>query len=163
MTADNKSFYFYFKENMEALGLPAPESLFETVSSATAAITALAAALKNYGPQATMGQLAKATVATGAASPAAAVICDKGAVFAGCLASFYVGACIGSLAVATGKSLSGGLSIVDIFDCAKSHDIPTPPSFQKTLISYPEICNAGLRNSARVAVRKAQWKKLAVA
>ena len=81
----------------------------------------------------------------------------------GCFLSFYVGACIGSLAVATGKSLSGGLSIVDIFDCAKSHDIPTSPELQKTLIAFPEICNADLRGSARIALRKAQWKKLSVA
>jgi hypothetical protein len=162
-----KTFYFYFKENMNALGLPAPESLFGTASTAVATIISLAAPIEKYGTNATMGQLASMTAATGAAgatgSAAAAIIIEKATVIAGCLLSFYVGACIGSLAVATGKSLSGGLSIADLFACAKSHGIPTSTGLQKTLIAYPEICNADLRGAARIAVRKAQLSKMEVA
>jgi hypothetical protein len=76
MPSDHKSFYFYFKENMEALGLPAPESLFGTLTTALATIGSLAAPLKEFGAQATMGQLAK-LAAGSAACPAAAIICDK--------------------------------------------------------------------------------------
>jgi hypothetical protein len=54
------------------------------------------------------------------------------------------------------KSHEVGLSIADLFACAKSHGIPTSPELQKTLIAYPEICNADLRGAARIAVRKAQ-------
>lgn len=39
----------------------------------------------------------------------------------GLAAAFYVGACIGSLAVATGKSISGGLSISDCLKTANTH------------------------------------------
>jgi hypothetical protein len=163
MPSDHKSFYFYFKENMEALGLPAPESLFGTLTTALATIGSLAAPLKEFGAQATMGQLAKLAAAGSAACPAAAIICDKALVLAGCAASYYVGACIGSLAVATGRSLSGGMSIADLFDCAKSHGIPTSPELQKTLIAFPEICNADLRGNVRIAVRMAQWAKLPIA
>lgn len=63
-----KTFYSYFKENMDALGLPAPASLFGTLTAA-----------------------------------------------------YYVGACIGSLAVATGKYLSGGLSILDCINTANEY------------------------------------------
>ncbi len=163
MPSDSKSFYFYFKENMDALGLPAPESLFGTLTVAVGTIAALTAPLKEYGSQVTMADVIKLTAATGVAAPAATIIYDKALVAAGCLFSYYVGACIGSLSVATGRYISGGMSIADLFDCAKRHGIPTSPELQKTLIAYPEICNADLRGSARIAVRKAQWSKMAVA
>ncbi len=191
MSEDSKSFYFYFKENMESMGLPAPESLFGTVSIAAATITALAAPLKDYGPHATIGQLSKLVPLAAAASPVAAIIIDKATVLAGCIASFYVGACIGSLAIAEAKSggtwvtrpirayitlqmdalrpyrsaarIISNTSISDIFDCAKKHGIPIPSWLQKTLIAYPELCNADMRGIDRIALRKAQWAKLAVA
>lgn len=143
--------------------MPCPESLFGSASTAVGAICALAASIKDLKAHATMGEVAAVIAATEAASPVAAIIYKAGEVFLGCLASFYLGACIGSLSVATGRSLSGGMSISDLFDCAKSHAIPTSPELQKTLIAYPEICNADLRGSARIAVRKAQWSKMAVA
>jgi len=148
---------------MEALGLPCPESLFGSVGAALSTLGSIIAALDKLGPKATMAQIVKGAVAVGAGGPAITaagrVLLGAGAV----LASYYVGACIGSLAVATGRSLSGGMSIADIFDCAKRHGIPTPAELQKTLIAFPEICNADLRGGARIALRKAQWAKLAVA
>jgi len=191
MPSDNKSFYFYFEENMEALGLPCPESLFGSASAAVGAICTVAASIKELGAHATMGQVAALIEATEAASPVAAIIYKAGEVFLGCLASFYLGACIGSLAVAEAKSggtcltlpirayiklqiealrpyrhaakILSNISISDIFECAKRHGIPIPSWLQKTLIAYPEICNADLRRSARIAVHKAQWSKMAVA
>ncbi|MBT8338647.1 MAG: hypothetical protein KJP07_01415 [Desulfatitalea sp.] len=163
-----KTFYFYFKENMVALGLPAPESLFGKLTTAVASIGTMSSYVKTYGTTATVAEMlgalpGAAPAAGGGAAGVAAVVSEITFTFGALAASFYVGACIGSLAVATGKSLSGGLSIADLFACAKSHGIPTSPELQKALIAYPEICNADLRGAARIAVRKAQLAKMAVA
>jgi hypothetical protein len=163
-----KSFYAYFKKNMEEMGLPAPETLFGKLTTAATTIAAMANYVKIYGDKATVaemvGTISGAAAGAGGGTVGVATVFSEVVVFTGSLlAAYYVGACIGSLAVATGKSLSGGISIADVFACAKSHGIPTSPELQKTLIAFPEICNADLRGSARIAVRNAQWAKMAVA
>ncbi|MGD9364524.1 MAG: hypothetical protein PVH87_02430 [Desulfobacteraceae bacterium] len=57
MSSDNKSFYKYFKENMESLGLPAPESLFGNVTSATATSATIVAAVEKFGAEVSIGEL----------------------------------------------------------------------------------------------------------
>ena len=163
-----KTFYFYFKENMNSLGLPAPESLFGKLTTAVASIGTMASYVKTYGNTVTVSEMlgtlpGAAAGAGGGTAGVAAAVSEVTFAFGALAASFYVGACIGSLAVATGKSLSGGFSIADLFACAKSHGIPTSPELQKALIAYPEICNADLRGNARIAVRRAQLSKMAVA
>jgi hypothetical protein len=163
-----KSFYDYFKKNMAEMGLPAPETLFGTLTTAVASIGAMATYIKTYGDTATVaemiGTIEGSVAGAGGGMVGAATAVSEALFFAGSLlAAYYVGACIGSLAVATGRYISGGMSIADMYDCAKSHGIPTSPGLQKTLIAFPEICNADLRGSARIAVRNAQWAKMAVA
>lgn len=43
------SFYSYFKENMEALGLPAPESLYGTAATALATLSTLNTLFEKFG------------------------------------------------------------------------------------------------------------------
>jgi hypothetical protein len=167
----NKSennFYSYFKKNMEEMGLPAPETLFGKLTTAVASISAMSTCIKTYGNTVTVaemfGTLSGAAAGAGGGTVGAAAAASELTLVAGGLAaSYYVGACIGSLAVATGKYLSGGLSIADLFACAKSHGIPTSSELQKTLMRYPEICNANLRGPERIALRNAQSKKMRVA
>lgn len=148
MSSDSKSFYTYFKENMQSLGLPAPESLFNNVATATATTAAIAAAVENFGANVTIGEL----IGAGTLSEGLLVV-------GACTAAFYVGACIGSLAVATGRYFSGGLSIGDLFSCAKSHGIKTSYWLQKTYMRYPELVDINLRNAATIALRKTQWTR----
>lgn len=96
-------FYKYFRENMTDLGLTAPDSLFGTQQTAVATITTLLAFTDKYGAKVTVGEL------IGAGTKLERL----GAVGAVC-AAFYVGAAIGSLAVATGRTLSGGTSLADV-------------------------------------------------
>lgn len=149
MPSENKSFYFFFKENMKSLGLPAPETLFGNLTTATSNITAIVVVAEKYGAGITIAELV-----------GAGLLSEKLIIIGTCGAAFYVGACIGSLSVATGRSLSGGMSIADLFYCAKRHNIPTSPQLHKTFIAYPELCNADLRSSAKIAFRKAQWAKM---
>jgi hypothetical protein len=48
------TFYFYFEQNMSALGLPAPKSLFGTLSTTTATIGSMATYVKTWGTSATL-------------------------------------------------------------------------------------------------------------
>jgi hypothetical protein len=62
LSACNKhGFYDYFLENMEALDLPAPRSLFATQATALAAINQLVNAVRLCGPAATLSEVAGAT------------------------------------------------------------------------------------------------------
>jgi hypothetical protein len=49
-----RTFYSYFKENMETMGLPAPDSLFGKLSTATATTSAIVAAVEKFGTAVTL-------------------------------------------------------------------------------------------------------------
>jgi len=95
-------FYKYFKENMDSLGLPAPESLFGNLQSAVGTITVIVGLIDKFGHKVTVKELIYAGTKL-----------EKLGVIAACSAAFYAGAVIGSLAVATGRCLGRGASLGD--------------------------------------------------
>lgn len=97
-----KGFGDYFEDCMDTMGLPAPTSLFGSVTTATATISAIVAAVEKFGTAVTIGELIGAGLLSEALLAAGAVT-----------ASFYAGACVGCLSTATGQSLSGGMSLGD--------------------------------------------------
>jgi hypothetical protein len=105
-------FYDHFQKNMEALGLPAPQSLFGSVSAAVGNAAALLNQIDRFGKDVTIGEI----IGTGTSLESLGCI-------AGCAAVFYVGAVIGSLAVASGKSLAGSTSLADVLYTAKAHKL----------------------------------------
>jgi hypothetical protein len=97
----DSEFYKAFKENMDMMGLPCPASLFGTLAAATGTISALASAVKTYGTGLSLIDAFRyfPTAASSITTKAAAVseiTTGIGAV----AASFYVGACVGSLIMA---------------------------------------------------------------
>lgn len=97
-------FYRYFKENMEDLGLTAPpESLFGTQQLAISTISAIVAFIDKFGTKVTVMEIAGAGTRL-----------EQLALFGALGASYYAGAAIGSLAVATGRTISGGTSLADV-------------------------------------------------
>lgn len=94
----------YFNENMKELGLPVPSSLFDTYQTAVATASTLVGTLATLGKGATIGELIGATVGL-----------EKLAVAASVGAAAYTGAVIGSIAVASGRSLGCGSRISDLF------------------------------------------------
>jgi hypothetical protein len=94
-----KTFYQIFRENMNAIGLPAPESLFGTLGTATGTLKTMAGFVSKYGSKATFADLGGVS---GWADLAAAG-----------LVAWYFGAAVGSAAVATGQVTSGGYTIAD--------------------------------------------------
>jgi hypothetical protein len=108
-------FHRYFKENMEALGLPAPDSLFGTLQSSLATVTVLLASIDKFGKTATIADLIGAGTRL-----------EQLGMIGTLSAAFYAGACIGSLAVATGRSMSGGTSVADVLLYARTHHLHRP-------------------------------------
>lgn len=104
---NSSNFNKYFTENMRELNLPVPSSLFDTYQTAVATATTLVGTLATLGKGATMAELIGATVGL-----------EKLAVAASIGAAAYTGAVIGSIAVAIGRSLSGGYQISDMFASA---------------------------------------------
>lgn len=96
-------FYKYFKENMAALGLPAPESLFGSQQIALGTITTILTFTDKFGPKVTMLELIGAGTKL-----------EKLGAVGSCYAAYYTGAAIGSLAVAAGRTLGGGTSLGDV-------------------------------------------------
>jgi hypothetical protein len=96
-------FYKYFKENMDALGLAAPQSLYGSVVTAQASIQGMLGYIDKFGTKVTVLEMVGAgtnlelLLTVGAAQGA-----------------YYVGATIGSLAVASGRTLAGGTSLSDV-------------------------------------------------
>ena len=82
------TFTDYFTQNMTALGLPAPSSVWSSVQTALANIGTIQGAIAKFGPDVTIGDL----IGAGTLS--------EGFIAAGAIsASAYVGAAIGSAAI----------------------------------------------------------------
>ena len=102
MANQSMGFYDYFKESMDSLGLPAPTSLFNTLQTATANISAMLATITKLGKSATIVEV----IGT---STGKVLALDVIAALAGVTAAFYVGACVGALAYASGQFLRDNL------------------------------------------------------
>lgn len=105
-------FYGYFKENMDSLGLPAPDSLFGTLQATLGNVAIFLAHIDKFGKAVTVGEVI-----------GAATTLERLGVIATLSASFYVGAVVGSIAVASGRSLAGGTSIADVMVTAHKYQI----------------------------------------
>lgn len=118
-------FYRYFKENMEALGLPAPESLYGTLQAAVANAAVLMGQIDKFGRKVAVRELIVAGTRL-----------EKLAVIGALSAAFYVGAVIGSIAVATGRVLGDGTSLADVMLLAQQRHL-NRPWLPATLLRWP--------------------------
>lgn len=109
------SFYTCFKENMDSLGLPAPLTLFSSAQAAVANVSIILAHIDKFGKAVTVGEVI-----------GAATKLEKLGVVGTLSASFYVGACVGSIAVATGRSMADGLSLADVLSSATRNRLNRP-------------------------------------
>lgn len=120
-------FYKYFKENMEALGLSAPDSLFGSQQLAIGTISTILAFTDKFGTRVTVLDM----IGAGTKLELLAAVGAVGA-------AYYAGAAIGSLAVAAGRTLSGGTSIADVLFEASRRRF-TRPWLTSLLLSSPGI------------------------
>lgn len=110
--AHMSDFYRYFKENMDGLGLPAPESLYGSLQTAVANAAVFAGHLDKFGKTITVAEMVGAGTRL-----------EQLGVVATLSAAFYVGAVTGSIAVATGRTLSGGTSLADVLMLARRRNL----------------------------------------
>lgn len=120
-------FYKYFKENMDGLGLPTPENLFGTSQSAVSTASTLLGLIDRFGKDKSVAELLSAGAKGG-----------KLAVLSTINASFYAGAVIGSIAVATGRNLAGGTSLADVLLEAQRKHLHRP-WLASLLVRHPKI------------------------
>ena len=130
-------FYKYFKQNMDSLGLPAPEGLFFTLQAAIANSAIFIAHIDKFGTKVTIRELIKAGTRM-----------EKLGVVATLSASFYVGAVIGSIAVATGRSLGTGTSLGDALFAANRNKLHRP-WLASTLRRCPELYGCTVKPQSR--------------
>ncbi|MFA9217202.1 MAG: hypothetical protein ACEQSK_08860 [Sphingomonadaceae bacterium] len=137
-------FQKYFKANMEALGLPAPDTLFSSAQTAVGTVTILLSHIDKFGKTITVGEVV-----------GAATKLEKLGVVATLSASFYAGACVGSIAVASERSLADGISLADVLAYARSKHLSRPwltaMLHRAPAIYRPHGSAARLRRAAAVA------------
>ncbi|MRW86988.1 hypothetical protein GJ698_23235 [Pseudoduganella sp. FT26W] len=105
----------------------APESLYGNVQLALGSASTLIALLERFGKKVTVMEMIGAGIRG-----------EKLAVIGAMSASFYVGAVIGSIAVATGRSLANGTSIADVLLNAQMNHLHRP-WLPGLLVRHPEI------------------------
>jgi hypothetical protein len=128
MRAKNAPTWFdYWKENMEALGYTIPTTWSGGTETILARIGLIVAAVEKFGSRVTVAELVGAGALT------------EEFLFVGAgLASLFVGAAIGSAAVATGRTLSGGTSLADVLEFAASK-WRTPPEVKSVIMKNPQV------------------------
>ncbi|POS08051.1 hypothetical protein C3Y08_11190 [Burkholderia gladioli] len=125
------TFYQAFKANMEALGLPAPVSLFGTMQTAAGTLTTILGTIKGLGAEATVAELIGATTGL-----------EMLAVVSAVGAAFYAGAVVGSLVVATDASLYCGrktTAAATVRQWAASRGQALPASVYQVIQRHPEV------------------------
>ena len=110
----------YFTENMNALGAPVPTGLFDSYQKAIGTAAILVGVLHKLGKGATMAELIGATIGL-----------EKLAVAAAFGAAAYTGIVIGSIAVASGRSLGCGNRISDMFVFTHQNNLQFNNTFAK--------------------------------
>lgn len=129
ISCNQPPFYSYFKENMDGLGLSAPENLFGTLSSATGTAATILSQIDKFGKAVTVAEVI-----------GAATVLEKLGVAGTLSASSYVGAVIGSLAVDTGRYAGCGASIADVVQYSISSNLYRP-WLKEILMEWPGINN----------------------
>lgn len=122
-------FYKYSRENMDAMGAPAPEHLFGNLSTAIATTTTLVAFVDKFGTRVTVIEMIKAGTRL-----------ERLTTVGSWYAAYYAGVVIGSLAVAAGRTLAGGTSIADVLLEARKNGWGRP-WLTALLQRQPAICN----------------------
>lgn len=131
-------FYPAFKQNMEAIGLTVPTGLFATQQQAASTIGQLLGLVKTFGMKVTIREL------IGAGS-----LTDFLAAAAGYSAAYYTGGAIGSLIVATDKTI--GCKVGPVTQ-GRIHRAMLGAAFVMTepmlalLLRHPEIVSSSLPN-----------------
>lgn len=105
-------FYQSFKENMEGVGLPAPQALFGSFAAAVGNTATILGQIDKLGKGVTIGEI----IGAGTRLEGLAGI-------GGCAAAYYAGGAIGSLAVASAKSPAAGTSLADVLFTAKKNKL----------------------------------------
>ncbi|REE21200.1 hypothetical protein B0G71_4352 [Paraburkholderia sp. BL27I4N3] len=137
-----------FQQNMSALGLPAPSSLFGSIQAAASNVATMLGALKTLGPGATVAEIIGATTALEALSVVGALS-----------ASFYVGACVGSLIVAANAAMqctSGATAAATARMAASRLGLVIPDMMLAFIQRHPEVMmdTPSRRNYAFLASRQ---------
>ncbi len=125
-----------FTDNMSALGLPAPNSLFGSVQAALGNLATMLNALKAVGARATVVEMMGATTGL-----------EQLGIVGALSASFYVGAVIGSLIVAADAAMictdedksPAKLSSSKVRTWAARRHIDIPPQMYVFLDLHPEV------------------------
>lgn len=99
----HRTWFSYWRENMQGLGIPIPNTWHGSEASVLALAGALASAVEKYGPRVTVAELV-----------GAGVVSEQVAFLGSLTAAGVAGAAIGSAAVATGRYLAGGTSLADV-------------------------------------------------
>lgn len=131
------TFYSYFKENMDALGLPAPMGLYANAAAALSTASALSAFIEKFGAKVTLAELIGAGIRA-----------EQLLVVGTMSASFYTGAVIGSIAVALGRTLSRGTTLADVLELAFKNSVQGH-WLNQTLAACPGIYNQRINKAAR--------------
>ncbi|MFV2055403.1 MAG: hypothetical protein ACC707_03005 [Thiohalomonadales bacterium] len=134
-------FKLYFIENMQALHLPIPSTYFDSYNMAIANAMVMIETLKSLGSGATVAELIGATIGL-----------EKLKIAAAFGAAAYVGATIGSIAVASGRSLGCGSRIVDMFSFLEQEKL-TFPGWRQFYFHTPEIFNKNHPQRKMLAIK----------
>jgi hypothetical protein len=101
----DKTFAQAFEENMTAMGLPVPKTIFGTVGTTLGTVGAMAGAIAKVGASATLAEIFLTVPIAAGGTAAAVAVAEIVAACGAVAASFYVGACIGSVLVAAYETL----------------------------------------------------------
>jgi len=141
------NFKKYFVENMNELGLNVPSGMFQTAKNAIQTSALIIAAIHHLGKGATMAEIGGATVAL-----------EKVVVLGGMLAYLYGGVAIGSIAVATGRSLGCGSRISDMFVYVNQNNLRFR-GWHPFYFHHPEIFDKNDHNRRRFGMKINQQRQ----
>ncbi|UXU90515.1 hypothetical protein [Burkholderia sp. S-53] len=149
------TFFEAFQANMTALHMPVPTTLFATLQTSVASVAAMMGVIKTLGADATVAELIGATTKLEAVTVGGSI-----------LASFYLGAVVGSLIVATDSAVScgsgkrGANTSLAVAQWGTRYGLAVHPLVMAQILRHPEVLAPGphsyLGLKANTAIRGAR-------
>lgn len=122
------AWWLYFRENMQALHLPCPDYVTPTAMQVSGSVGTLYKFVEKYGTRVTVREMIGAGVAS-----------ERWATIGTLSAAYYLGAIVGSAAVATFRVANKGMSLAEVIEQGEAMGARNRAMLHRIFLENPMI------------------------
>lgn len=122
------SFWVYFRENMQALNLPCPDGISANATAVGASVRTLEGFVSKYGTRVTVRDMIRA-----------GLLKERFGTIGALTAAYYLGAVVGSAAVATFRVANKGATLAEVIEEGMAMGARNRAALHRIFVENPNI------------------------